>query len=85
MDDAGKKKLGKEEALALARAATQIVSMKGKKRATLSMGEHPSDEDVLALMLGPTGGLRAPVMRVGTTLVVGFDPEVYGDVLTTGA
>ena len=32
-------------------------------------------------LLGPTGNLRAPTARVGKTLVVGFNPEVYSEVL----
>ena len=33
-------------------------------------------------MLGPTGNLRAPTLRVGTTLLVGFDERSYRDALT---
>ena len=32
-------------------------------------------------MLGPTGNLRAPTLRVGRTLLVGFDEETYRKVL----
>ncbi len=46
------------------------------------MRKKPSDEDVLALLVGPTGNIRAPLIRVGKTLVAGFDPDVYGDALT---
>jgi len=35
-------------------------------------------------MLGPTGNLRAPTLRNGKTLVVGFDEEVYARVLNSG-
>jgi len=31
-------------------------------------------------MLGPTGNLRAPTARVGKTLLVGFNDEVYGKI-----
>lgn len=81
MADAGKLKLAEEGALALARQAERIVAVKGKKRVTLDMRARPPDEEVLGALLGPTGGLRAPTMRVGQTLVVGFDPEVYAEVL----
>lgn len=84
MVDAGKAKLGGEGALALARKAERVVAVKGKKRVTLDMRARPPDEEVLGALLGPTGGLRAPTMRVGKTLVVGFDPEIYADVLGTG-
>ncbi len=32
-------------------------------------------------VIGPTGRLRAPTIHFGTTLVVGFDPAIYADVL----
>ena len=32
-------------------------------------------------LLGPTGNLRAPTVRVGKTLLVGFDENSYADVL----
>jgi len=81
MVDAGKAKLGEPDALALARQAARVVAVKGKKRVALDMRARPSDEEVLGALLGPTGGLRAPTMRVGQTLVVGFDPEVYAEAL----
>ena len=38
-------------------------------------------EEILSLLLGPTGNLRAPTARVGKTLLVGFSPEAYRQVL----
>jgi hypothetical protein len=32
-------------------------------------------------MLGPTGNLRAPTIRRGKTVLVGFDDEAYSRVL----
>ncbi len=32
-------------------------------------------------MLGPTGNLRAPTMRVGKTILVGFNEDLFADVL----
>ena len=43
--------------------------------------DRPDDEVLLARLIGPTGNLRAPAVRVGTTLVVGFNEEAYRDVL----
>ena len=34
------------------------------------------DEAAVAAMLGPTGNLRAPTLRVGKTIIVGFNEEV---------
>jgi hypothetical protein len=34
-------------------------------------------------MLGPTGNLRAPTLRFGKTLIVGFNEETYNKLLET--
>ena len=43
--------------------------------------ERPSDADLLALLLGPSGNLRAPTVRRGRRLVVGFDEATYRSVV----
>ena len=35
---------------------------------------------MLKLVLGPTGNLRAPTLRLGKKLVVGFNEEMYKSV-----
>lgn len=32
------------------------------------------------LVLGPTGNLRAPTLRVGKKLIVGFNQEMYEEI-----
>jgi hypothetical protein len=41
----------------------------------------PTDEELAALVIGPSGNLRAPTLQVGDTLLVGFDDELYRTVL----
>jgi arsenate reductase-like glutaredoxin family protein len=68
--------------LALAKSASHILVAKGKKVVTFDMKKAPPDDDTLAAhLLGPTGNLRAPTIRRGTTLLVGFSEEAYRDVL----
>jgi arsenate reductase-like glutaredoxin family protein len=75
------KKLGRKEASALAKEASKLIVAKGKKLSEFkTAGSAP--KDAVDAMLGPTGNLRAPTLRVGKTLLVGFNEEVYGDVLT---
>lgn len=82
MKDAKKERIGEKEALALAREASEILVAKGKKTVRVDMKKDaPSDEDLLKLLLGPSGNLRAPTLRKGKTLLVGFDPEAYSRVL----
>ncbi len=77
-----KQKLQKIDALALAKEAGEIYATKGRKVLRLNLRKgSPDSAEILALMLGPTGNLRAPVIRKGKTLIVGFDEETYGRVL----
>jgi hypothetical protein len=58
------------------------VVAKGKKVVAFDMKKEPPDDDLLAAhLLGPTGNLRAPTLRKGRTLLVGFSDEAYRDVL----
>ncbi len=41
------------------------------------MKDNPDDETLAALLLGPTGNLRAPTIRRGKTLIVGFNDDTY--------
>jgi arsenate reductase-like glutaredoxin family protein len=80
--DATKHRKGREEALALVKAADKIVVVKGKKVVEFDMKKSPPDDETLiAHLLGPTGNLRAPTMRKGKTLLVGFNNDSYGAVL----
>ena len=55
---------------------------RGKRviRVDLRKGRPPENE-LLALLLGPSGNLRAPTVRRGRTLVVGFDETTYRSLL----
>jgi arsenate reductase-like glutaredoxin family protein len=53
---------------------------KGKKLDEFRSSARPPKELVDA-MLGPTGNLRAPCLKVGKTLVIGFNAEAYSEVL----
>ncbi|GIX46550.1 MAG: hypothetical protein KatS3mg131_0761 [Candidatus Tectimicrobiota bacterium] len=75
------KRLGRAEALALARTAQRLIAMKGKHVTTVDLkAAPPSEEALAALLLGPTGNLRAPTLRVGQTLLVGYNEQVFADV-----
>jgi hypothetical protein len=76
--DASKERKGPAEALALARQVERIVVARGKKVITLDMKKDPPDEPtLLRYLLGPTGNLRAPTVRRGNVLLVGFAEEAY--------
>jgi hypothetical protein len=80
--DASKERKGRDEALKLARAAAKVVVARGKKVVSFDMRREPPDDDTLAAyLLGPTGNLKAPTLRVGDTLLVGFGEAAYQEVL----
>lgn len=80
--DAKKDRLGPKDALRLARSVETIHVAKGKKVVSLDVKKgQPGDDEILALLLGPSGNLRAPTIRRGKTLLVGFDPNTYDRVL----
>jgi hypothetical protein len=43
--------------------------------------DRPTADQLRAVLLGPTGNLRAPTLRRGKTLIVGFDEATYQDLL----
>lgn len=57
------------------RRAKRLVVAKGKKTVTVELASRPSDDELRALVLGPTGRLRAPALRIGDTLIVGYTPD----------
>ena len=64
--------------LELVAGVTEIYAAKGKQVVHLNMKQDQPDRDTLKkLLLGPTGNLRAPTLRKGKTLVVGFDEATY--------
>ena len=80
--DASKVRKGEADALVLAGTVDKIVAAKGKNVVTLDLKKYkPTPADILALLLGPTGNLRAPTARVGKTLLVGFNDEAYENVI----
>jgi arsenate reductase-like glutaredoxin family protein len=69
------KKLGRAEAAELAKQVAKVIVAKGKS--VQEFGGGKIGKDIVEAMLGPTGNLRAPVLRVGKTLVVGFHEDLY--------
>ena len=70
------KKLQASDAKAMLKDASKLIAMKGKKVAEFDVKSSVSNDAVEA-MLGPTGNMRAPTIRSGKTLFVGFNEEVF--------
>ncbi|PYN38960.1 MAG: hypothetical protein DMD98_02795 [Candidatus Rokuibacteriota bacterium] len=72
-----------EAALAVTRDVDEIWVARGKTAVYVDLRtSRPSKAELLKVLLGPTGGLRAPTLRAGRTLVVGFNEEAYAKTLT---
>ena len=75
---ANKVAVDKKAALALVRGAKTLLVAKGKAlREVQITPAAPSDAELAELVIGPSGKLRAPTAKIGTTVVVGFSDEAY--------
>ena len=71
-----------DRALEVLEGMDELYVSKGKNVVHIDLkSARPPRAELLALLLGPTGNLRAPTLRVGKTLLVGFDEETYSKVL----
>jgi len=76
--DARKSSMNKKDSLALAGEMDEIYVAKGKRVVHVDLkADRPDDKALAELLLGPTGNLRAPTLRIERTLVVGFDEATY--------
>lgn len=69
------RKLARADASGLAKQASKVIVAKGKKVTEFAGGR--AGAELIEAMLGPTGNLRAPTLRRGKTVVVGFNDEVF--------
>ncbi len=80
--DAKKQRIDSDEALVLARSAHRVLVARGQKLVDYDMKKNAPEDELLAKgIVGPSGNLRAPTLRIGKTLVVGFHDEAYTEVL----
>lgn len=70
------KKLQESDSRTLLKSASKLIALKGKKVSEFNVAKSVSKEAVAA-MLGPTGNMRAPTLKVGKTLIVGFNQEIF--------
>jgi len=72
------RKLGRADAAELARGASLVIVAKGKKVSEFKPAGK-AGKDVVDAMLGPTGNLRAPTIRRGKKVIVGFNEDVFAE------
>ena len=80
--DAKKQTITGAEVLNVLAGVDELYAAKGKRVVHVDFRKgRPDRTALLALLLGPTGNLRAPTLRKGRTLLVGFDETTYKQVL----
>jgi len=80
--DAKKQRFGRDDALALLEGVSTLLVAKGPKVTRCDLqAARPDDDGLAALLLGPTGNLRAPTLKLGRTMLVGFNPEMYSEAI----
>ena len=79
--DAKKDTHQKADAIEVLKKASVLMSAKGKKVSEVNLKKTElSQEEILKLVIGPTGNLRAPTLIVGKKMIVGFNEEMYQSV-----
>lgn len=74
--DARREKIDATQAVTMARKLSRLTAARGKNVVTYQMGkENPSDEDLIKIMVGPSGNLRAPAIRSGKQMFIGFHED----------
>ena len=72
-----KQPLHDDEARQILAVVEEVSIARGKKRRTVAAAETNLDD-----LKGPTGNYRAPMIRSGKRLLVGFQPELLAELLT---
>ncbi len=73
--------MDRAKALALARSVDRVITGRGANVVTIEVkGRTPPDDELAAALLGPTGNLKAPTLKVGRTLLVGFNASAWRSV-----
>ena len=80
--DVRKKPFTSAETLKLAKSFRYIYGIRGQKVVSYDLKkENPSDEDLLKILLGRSGTLRAPCLSVDDSFVAGFQKDLYQKLL----
>ncbi len=74
--EARKQKIEGDDAWAILGAAKELIVGRGKKFQVFDPAKDDRDE-ILKVCLGRTGNLRAPTLKIGDRVVVGFNDEMY--------
>lgn len=77
--DARKERFEKHDLRELFKGARRVIAIKAKKRVEFDLAREFDLEALAEVVIGPTGGLRAPTLLVGDAVLVGFGPEEWAE------
>ncbi len=82
MQSTGKNPIEGQAALDLLDGVKDLYVAKGKTSLHVDLAsDRPSDDELLGLMLGRSGKLRAPAMRSGDRFIVGYNGDLLEETL----
>ncbi len=82
MQSASSQPIEGKAALEVLQGVRHLHIAKGRKVVHFDLDEgRPSDDELLGHLLGRSGKLRAPTVRVGEKLLVGYNEELLSSVL----
>jgi len=83
VQSAGKDPIEGRDALSVLDGMQELYVAKGKRIVHVDLRtDRPNDDELLSMMLGRSGKLRAPAMRVGKKIVVGFNADLLDATLS---
>jgi arsenate reductase-like glutaredoxin family protein len=83
MVDAKKQRYDAAGAIGVLGDAHTLLVAKGKNVTRVDLAnDRPDDGSLASLLLGPSGNLRAPTYKAGGLMIVGFNPEMYEELIS---
>jgi arsenate reductase-like glutaredoxin family protein len=79
--DCKKEPMSFAQAKKLLGGASKLYATKGTKTFEVDLKTESDDQLLESLLIGPSGNLRAPTIKTGDVVVVGFDEELYNKAL----
>ena len=74
--NATKERFDADDLKGLLKDASRVIVAKGKKVLEFKPGKDDHDE-IASVVIGRSGNLRAPTIKMGKTWLVGFNEEAY--------
>ena len=76
--DARKEKFNADSVWELIHGSKTIITARGKKVSSWNPGADDK-ATILKHVIGPSGNLRAPALRIKDKFIIGFNPELYAE------